>query len=57
MLPRDTNLPLDHPRTEHGEGRLLWAKNKWLISHPDNHAVVNRGAYPGIHGNNFNIKY
>lgn len=57
MLPRDTNLPLDGPRPEQGEGRLLWAKNKWLIAHPDNTAVIQRGAYPGLHGENFEIKY
>lgn len=56
ILPRGTNLPLDEPRPEHGEGRLLWAKDKWLIAHPENETVVRRGAYPGLHGDNIEIK-
>lgn len=57
ILPRGTNLPLDEPRPETGEGRLLWAKDKWLIAHPENEPVVRRGAYPGLHGENIEIKY
>ena len=57
ILPRGTNLPLDDPRPESGDGRLLWAKNKWLIAHPDNQSAILRGAYPGLHGTNFEIKY
>ncbi len=57
ILPRGTNLPLDGPRPEAGEGRLLWAKDKWLIAHPDNEPVVRRGAYPGLHGENIEIKW
>ena len=57
ILPNGTNLPLDGPRPQHGEGRLLWAKDKWLIAHPQNKAVVQRGAYPGLHGDNTEIKY
>ncbi len=57
ILPLCTNLPLDEPRLETGDGRLLWAKNKWLIAHPDNQSAVQRGAYPGLHGINFEIKY
>ena len=56
VLPRSTNLPLDHPKPKTGDGRLLWAKNKWL-AHPDNQAVLQRGAYPGLHGMNFGIKF
>ncbi len=57
ILPKGTNLPLDRARQEQGDGRLLWAKDKWLIAHPENTAVVQRGAYPGLHGTNFDIKY
>lgn len=56
VLPRGTNLPLEHPRAETGEGRLLWAKDKWLLAHKDAPAVA-RGAYPGLHGENYEIKY
>jgi hypothetical protein len=57
ILPKDTNLPLEQAGSDRGDGRLLWAKDKWLIAHPENIAVVQRGAYPGLHGLNFNIKY
>lgn len=57
ILPRGTNLPLVGERPAEGEGRLLWARDKWLIAHPDNTPVVARGAYPGLLGENFDIKY
>lgn len=57
ILPKGTNLPLDAPRPAGGDGRLLWAKNKWLIAHEKNLATVSRGAYPGLQGENFQIDY
>lgn len=57
VLPRGTNSPLAHSRPEAGDGRLLWARDKWLIAHPDNQADVQNGAYPGLHGENFDIRY
>lgn len=57
LLPRDTNQPLERPKPAGTDGRLLWAKNKWLIAHPQNLPVINRGAYPGLNGENYNIKY
>ncbi len=57
ILPRGTNLPLENPRVEIGDGRLLWARDKWLIAHPENAAVIQRGAYPGLRGENFQIHY
>ncbi len=57
ILPRGTNHPLEKPRPETGDGRLLWAKDKWLIANPENTATVRKGAYPGLHGENFNVKY
>ena len=44
-----TNKPLDHLHVGDGEERLLWAKDKWLIAHKEA-PVVQRGAYPGLHG-------
>ena len=56
VLPRGTNQPLSGTRPVSGDGRLLWAKDKWLIAHPDApHA--GRGAYPGLHCENFTIRY
>ena len=57
VLPRGTNRPLSNPRPEGGDGRLLWAKDKWLIAHPDNAADVQQGAYPGLHGVNYTVRY
>ena len=57
VLPRGTNHPLEQPRPELGDGRLLWAQDKWLIAHPENTGVVKRGAYPGLHGENFEVKH
>lgn len=49
-LQRGTNLPLENK----AQG-LLWAKNKWLIAHEDNTPLVQRGAVPGIYGENWVI--
>jgi len=56
VLPRGTNQPLTGPKPVSGDGRLLWAKDKWLIAHPDA-PHVGRGAYPGLHCENFTIGY
>lgn len=57
ILPAGTNAPLDRPHPPKGEGRLLWAKDKWLIAHEQNEPVLARGAYPGLHGENYEIHY
>lgn len=57
ILPRGTNQPLENPRPSGTDGRLLWAKDKWLIAHEANQAAIEKGAYPGLHGENFEIKY
>jgi len=49
-LQRGTNLPLENRK----QG-LLWAKNKWLLAHEDNPSLVQRGAFPGIYGENWTI--
>ena len=49
-LQRGTNLPLEDRK----QG-LLWAKNKWLLAHEDNVSLVQRGAFPGIYGENWTI--
>ncbi len=52
-LPRGTNTPLE--QREHAP--LLWAKNKWLIAHQQNTALLQRGAVPGITGENITVRY
>lgn len=57
VLPRGTNKPLEYQRsTNMGEEQLLWAKDKWLIAHKEAPAIQ-RGAYPGLQGVNYEIKY
>ena len=53
ILPEGTNTPLDQ-KTDYP---LLWAKNKWLIAHKDNAELVGDGAFGGISGINFDVKY
>lgn len=58
ILPDGTNQPLNkeiEKRTE--EDSLLFMKNKWLLAHPDREVLINRGAYPGIKGENIQIYY
>ena len=52
-LPKGTNTPLDGEY----EDKLLWGKNKWMISHIDNVELVDAGAVAGVTGTNFEIKY
>lgn len=39
------------------EERLLLAKNKWVIAHPDREPLIKQGAYPGVIGANKEIYY
>lgn len=52
-LPKDTNLPLDEPVSN----PLLFKKNKWIVAHEKNEALINRGVVSGITGPNYQIKY
>ncbi|MBE5936580.1 MAG: DUF4867 family protein [Lachnospiraceae bacterium] len=51
-LPRDTNLDLDVVPSDSGEDKLLVAKNKWLIAHPDANI---EGAFNGLKGVNVSV--
>lgn len=52
-LPLGTNTPLETETSD----PLLFRKNKWLIAHNDNKALISRGVLPGISGENFKINY
>lgn len=52
-LPLGTNTSLE---TEVSDP-LLFRKNKWIVAHNDNKALIERGVLPGISGENFKIKY
>lgn len=53
VLPKDTNTLLDKPSSD----KLLFKKNKWIICHDKNQSLIDRGVYPGLHGENYEIKY
>ncbi len=55
ILPRGTNLPLRSPAEGHGEIRLLFAANKWLIAHPESGLGAD-GAFLGLKGKNIEIQ-
>lgn len=52
-LLKDTNLVLDEPSLD----KLLFKKNKFLIAHEDNKALVDKGVFPGIYGENYKIVF
>jgi hypothetical protein len=54
ILPRGTNEPL---REANGSGgRLLFARNKWLLAHPERKPLMEQGAWPGIIGENTELR-
>ncbi len=58
ILPRGTNTPLEKkPKNRDGENKLLLQKNKWVISHPEREPLIKQGAFPGLLGENKELKY
>ena len=58
ILPRGTNTPLEKkPEDKTGENKLLLQKNKWVISHPEREPLIKQGAFPGLKGENKELKY
>lgn len=53
VLPEGTNTALDTKVND----KFMTAKNKWLIAHVDNTAKIKQGAFAGITGTNYEIKY
>ncbi|MCR5420180.1 MAG: DUF4867 family protein [Lachnospiraceae bacterium] len=52
VLPKGTNTDLDFKVDATSEDKLLFARNKWLIGHPD--AKI-EGAFNGLIGKNLNV--
>ena len=52
-LPKYTNTNLE----VNTQDNLIFRKNKWIIAHTENEALINRGIFAGITGINFEIKY
>lgn len=53
VLPKGTNKSLDNPKTKFGD-KFLFARNKWLLAHPDRKPLLDKGAYS--EGENIEIK-
>lgn len=54
VLPRGTNQPLE-TKQDKFEDRLLFARNKWLIAHPDTD-LGQQGAFVGLVGKNVSLE-
>lgn len=54
VLPKNTNTDLDKKPEKDFEDKMLWARNKWLLAHPDS-AEAGQGAYIGLEGENLSI--
>ena len=58
VLPHGTNTPLkEPPANREGEARLLLQTNKWVLSHPDREPLMKQGAFPGLIGENRELRY
>ena len=55
LLPRGTNTEKPAIGPQLCEDRLLYARNKWLIAHPDSDEAKN-GAFAGLTGDNITIE-
>ena len=54
VLPRGTNTEKPAMEEKDPEDRLLRARNKWLLAHPDA-PEARDGAYPGLTGKNIDL--
>ena len=55
VLPRGTNMEKPELGTERGDSKLLWARNKWLLAHPDS-TEAEQGAVAALTGKNIDIE-
>lgn len=55
VLPKGTNTELPVISAGNEEDGLLWARNKWLLAHPDS-AEAAAGAHLGLKGKNIDLK-
>lgn len=54
ILPRGTNTDKPGITQKSEEDKRLWAKNKWLLAHPDS-PEAGEGAYVGLTGENIHL--
>ena len=53
-LPLGTNTEKPDITPQNGEDRMLWAKNKWLLAHPEAKQAA-LGAWIGLRGENIDL--
>lgn len=53
-LPQGTNTGKPAIENKSSEDNLLWARNKWLLAHPDSSEAA-QGAHVGLSGENIDI--
>ena len=53
-LPQGTNTDKPASVNQSSEAKRLWARNKWLLAHPDS-SEAKQGAYIGLTGDNIDI--
>ena len=53
-LPQGTNTDKPMITNKSPEDKLLWARNKWLLAHPDS-PEASQGAHVGLSGENIDI--
>ena len=54
VLPEATNTEKPDITNHRDEDKLLWARNKWLLAHPDS-PEAKQGAFVGLSGSNITI--
>jgi len=54
VLPKGTNTEKPDIAIKNDEDKLLWARNKWLLAHPDS-PEAKQGAYVGLTGVNISL--
>ena len=54
-LPENTNTDFIMEEKAMGDDKLLWARNKWLLAHPESGEAA-QGAHVGLKGENIDIK-
>ncbi len=54
VLPKLTNTKKPEMQIRNAEDKLLWARNKWLIAHPESSEAA-QGAHVGLSGKNIDI--
>lgn len=55
VLPKGTNTDQPAISAKNTEDKLLWARNKWLVAHPDSTEAKN-GAFTGLTGENITVE-